>query len=71
MNSKTIDRNCSSAAEYGNVFRIEADGKLTIDDSTLYQDGTIKGGYANQGGAFYNEGTLSIWTGDSDETGKH
>lgn len=56
LNGHTLDRALTEQSETGYVIRNE--GTLTITDSS--GSGKITGGYAVQGGAVYNTGTLTI-----------
>lgn len=60
LNGYTLDRAQDSASLLGGVFTIASGATLTVCDSGAGGTGTIKGGYAEKGGAFYNEGTLII-----------
>lgn len=58
LNGFTIDRGLTAASATGYVIKV--DGSLTITDSSGNNTGTITGGYAEQGGAVYNNCALTI-----------
>ena len=58
LNGRTLNRGLSEAAADGHVLKIISGSKLTVEDSGNI--GTIKGGYANEGGAIDNYGTLIV-----------
>ena len=58
LNGKTLNRNLTSSADDGHVFKISSGSRLTINDSSGNNSGVIKGGYSSDGGAIYNSGTL-------------
>jgi hypothetical protein len=60
LNGFTLDRNMSDASLLGSVVFVASGASLTVCDSGADKTGTITGGYANKGGAFLNEGTLTI-----------
>ncbi|MBR0509326.1 MAG: right-handed parallel beta-helix repeat-containing protein [Clostridia bacterium] len=60
LNGYTLDRAQNAASLLGGVFTVAPGASLTVCDSGAGGTGTIKGGYAEKGGAFYNEGTLII-----------
>ena len=60
LNGYTLNRAQSAASLLGGVFTVAPGASLTVCDSGAGGTGTITGGYAEKGGAFYNEGTLII-----------
>jgi len=60
LNGYTLDRAQNAASLLGGVFTIASGASLTVCDSGAGGTGTVTGGYAEKGGAFYNEGTLII-----------
>ena len=60
LNGYTLDRAQSAASLLGGVFTVAPGASLTVCDSGEGGTGTITGGYADKGGAFYNDGTLII-----------
>ncbi len=60
LNGFTLDRNMRDASLLGSVVFVASGASLTVCDSSVDKTGTITGGYANKGGAFLNEGTLTI-----------
>ena len=60
LNGYTLDRAQDSASLLGGVFTVASGATLTVCDSGAGGTGTVTGGYAEKGGAFYNEGTLII-----------
>ena len=60
LNGYTLDRAQNAASLLGGVFTVASGATLTVCDSGAGGTGTITGGYANKGGAFYNDGTLII-----------
>ena len=60
LNGYTLDRAQNAASLLGGVFTVASGATLTVCDSGAGGTGTITGGYAEKGGAFYNEGTLII-----------
>ena len=60
LNGYTLNRAQSAASLLGGVFTVAPGATLTVCDSGAGGTGTITGGYADKGGAFYNEGTLII-----------
>ena len=61
LNGFTISRRSLTAASAdGHVFKVEQGGTLTITDDNANHTGTITGGWANNGGGIYNEGTVTL-----------
>lgn len=61
LNGFTISRRSLTAASAdGHVFKVEQGGSLTIADGNANHTGTITGGWANNGGGIYNEGTVTL-----------
>ena len=60
LNGQTINRNLSAIDVDGHVIQVEAGSTLTIIDSSGDNSGLITGGWANNGGAVNNQGTLII-----------
>ena len=63
LNGYTLDRGQSFVSENGSVFRIEAGGELVIKDSGHKNFGTIRGGFAYNGGGIANYGMLTFESG--------
>ena len=61
LNGFTLNRGRTTADADGHVLIVNSGGVLTITDSGHY--GKIKGGFANNGGAINNKGTLNIYGG--------
>ncbi len=60
LNGYALSRGESSSSETGTVFKIGSGATLRITDSGAGSTGKISGGSSEQGGAFFNEGTLLI-----------
>ncbi len=60
LNGYALSRGESSNSETGTVFKIGSGATLRITDSGAGSTGKISGGSSEQGGAFFNEGTLLI-----------
>ena len=60
LNGQTINRNRTSSDADGHVIIVRAGSTLTITDSSGNNSGVITGGWANNGGAVNNQGTLII-----------
>jgi len=58
LNGHTLKRTMEAAADDGNVIYVSEGGTLTISDGG--GSGQITGGWAKEGGAIYNAGTLNI-----------
>ena len=58
LNGWELNRNLTAAEEDGSVIHVAQDADLTIKDSG--RSGTITGGYNENGGGIYCEGTLTI-----------
>ena len=58
LNGHTIDRGLSGSATTD--YFIKNEGTLTISDSSHINSGKLTGGYSDNGGAIYNNGTLTI-----------
>ena len=63
LNGHTLARSLSSAADDGNVIRVETGGQLTVKDSSGNDSGQITGGKAINGGGICNHGTLTFESG--------
>lgn len=63
LNGFTLSRGEISDAKTGYVFKISSGAMLTVTDSGEGSRGRITGGSSENGGAFYNEGTLNIESG--------
>ena len=62
LNGHTLKRTMEAAADDGNVIYVSEGATLTISDGG--DGGQISGGWAKEGGAIYNAGTLNIQGGD-------
>ena len=60
LNGFTLNRNRSAIDPDGHVFIVRSGSTLTIRDSSGNNKGCITGGWANNGGAINNQGTLII-----------
>ena len=60
LNGYALSRGESGSSETGTVFKIGSGATLRITDSGAGSTGKISGGSSEQGGAFFNEGTLLI-----------
>ena len=60
LNGHKLSRSLSSAADDGNVIRVESGGQLTVKDGSGNNSGQITGGKAVNGGGICNHGTLTI-----------
>jgi len=60
LNGCALSRGECSSPETGYVFKIGSGATLRITDSGAEGTGKISGGSSEQGGAFFNEGTLLI-----------
>ena len=63
LNGHTLARSLSSAADDGNVIRVETGGQLTVKDGSGNNSGQITGGKAINGGGICNHGTLTFESG--------
>ena len=69
LNGKTLNRGLSSPATNGHVLTVLSGCTLTVNDSSGDNSGSIRGGYANTGGAINNLGTF-IFNGGTIEASK-
>ena len=60
LNGHKLARSLSSAADDGNVIRVEVGGILTVKDGSGAGSGQILGGKAINGGGICNHGTLTL-----------
>ena len=60
LNGKTLDRNRTATDKDGHVIIVYEGSTLTIKDSSGDNSGRITGGWATNGGAINNQGTLII-----------
>ena len=60
LNGYALSRGESGSSETGTIFKIGSGATLRITDSGAGSTGKISGGSSEQGGAFFNEGTLLI-----------
>ena len=60
LNGHTLKRNLSGANDYGSVIRVSTGSKLTIEDSSGDNSGTITGGRSTYGGGISNHGSLTL-----------
>ncbi len=63
LNGHTLKRNLSGANDYGSVIRVSTGSKLTIEDSSGDNSGTITGGRSTYGGGISNHGSLTLMGG--------
>lgn len=63
LNGKTVNRGLTSSADYGHVLKVISGSKLTINDSSGDNSGTITGAYVHNGGAINNACTLVMNSG--------
>ena len=60
LNGCTLSRGAIGKDDPGYVFKIASNASLTVTDASGNDSGQITGGSSKHGGAFYNQGTLTI-----------
>lgn len=60
LNGCTLSRGAIGKDDSGYVFKIASNASLTVTDASGNDSGQITGGSSKHGGAFYNQGTLTI-----------
>lgn len=63
LNGHTLSRGLIFEDKQGSVIVVKKGGTLTIRDSSAAGSGKVTGGYAENGGGIYNEGTVNLESG--------